>query len=68
MAKQYAALKGCENPEDVICLDAAYHGHTQSIVDISPYKWRQCTDGKEYHKARLTGTAKEGWAEGCLVP
>eukprot|EP00520_Triparma_pacifica_P018066 CAMPEP_0118657704 /NCGR_PEP_ID=MMETSP0785-20121206/14166_1 /TAXON_ID=91992 /ORGANISM="Bolidomonas pacifica, Strain CCMP 1866" /LENGTH=574 /DNA_ID=CAMNT_0006550651 /DNA_START=114 /DNA_END=1835 /DNA_ORIENTATION=+ len=53
MAKQYASLKKCRNPEDIICLDAAYHGHTQSIVDISPYKWRQCTDGKEYHKSHV---------------
>lgn len=28
-------------PDDVVVLDVAYHGHTQSIVDISPYKWRQ---------------------------
>ncbi|GMI39094.1 hypothetical protein TrCOL_g3410 [Triparma columacea] len=53
MAKQYASMKSCRNPDDVICLDAAYHGHTQSIVDISPYKWRQCTDGKEYHKSHV---------------
>ncbi|XP_078490317.1 5-phosphohydroxy-L-lysine phospho-lyase [Ciona intestinalis] len=24
---------------EVITLDAAYHGHTQSCMDISPYKW-----------------------------
>lgn len=32
-------------PKDVICIDSAYHGHTQSLVDISPYKWYQCTNG-----------------------
>lgn len=35
-------------PNDVICLDYAYHGHTQSLVDISPYKWAQAVDGKNY--------------------
>lgn len=34
---------------DVIVLDSAYHGHTQGTVDISPYKWYQAVDGKEYH-------------------
>jgi ethanolamine-phosphate phospho-lyase len=33
-------------PKDVIVLDSAYHGHTQSLVDISPYKWYQATDGE----------------------
>lgn len=28
-------------PDDVVVLDVAYHGHTQAVVDISPYKWRQ---------------------------
>eukprot|EP01035_Chromulina_nebulosa_P019952 gene19952-25919_t len=37
-----------KNPQDVICLDYAYHGHTQSLVDISPYKWAQAVDGKNY--------------------
>lgn len=35
-------------PKDVIVLDSAYHGHTQTLVDISPYKWYQATDGKNY--------------------
>lgn len=34
--------------DHVICLDSAYHGHTQSLVDISPYKWYQAIDGKNY--------------------
>ncbi len=33
---------------DVIVLDSAYHGHTQSLVEISPYKWYQAVDGKNY--------------------
>lgn len=36
-------------PNDVAILDSAYHGHTQSLVDISPYKWYQAVDGKNYH-------------------
>lgn len=35
-------------PNDVIVLDSAYHGHTQALVDISPYKWYQAVDGKNY--------------------
>jgi len=35
-------------PLDVIVLDVAYHGHTQALIDISPYKWYQAVDGKEY--------------------
>lgn len=37
-----------ERPKDVIVLDSAYHGHSQSIVDISPYKWYQATNYKNY--------------------
>jgi ethanolamine-phosphate phospho-lyase len=36
-------------PNDVAILDSAYHGHTQALVDISPYKWYQAVDGKNYH-------------------
>jgi ethanolamine-phosphate phospho-lyase len=35
-------------PKDVIVLDSAYHGHSQAIFDISPYKWRQATNSKQY--------------------
>lgn len=35
-------------PEDVICIDSAYHGNTLSLIGISPYKWHQATDGKSY--------------------
>lgn len=37
-----------KRPQDVIVLDSAYHGHTQALVDISPYKWYQAVDGKNY--------------------
>ena len=30
---------------DVIVLDHAYHGHTASLIGISPYKWYQAVDG-----------------------
>jgi len=40
-----------KNAKDVIVLDSAYHGHTQSLVDISPYKWYQAVDGKDYKVA-----------------
>ena len=30
---------------DVIVLDHAYHGHTGSLIGISPYKWYQAVDG-----------------------
>jgi ethanolamine-phosphate phospho-lyase len=36
------------NRDDVIVLDSAYHGHTQALVEISPYKWYQAVDGKDY--------------------
>ncbi len=35
-------------PNDVAILDTAYHGHTQALIDISPYKWYQAVDGKNY--------------------
>jgi ethanolamine-phosphate phospho-lyase len=37
-------------PEDVIVLDGAYHGHTSALIDLSPYKWAQATDGKNRKK------------------
>ena len=53
MAKLYSKLSSSVNPDHVICIDAAYHGHVQSCVDISPYKWRQCIDGTNYHKEHV---------------
>jgi 4-aminobutyrate aminotransferase-like enzyme len=35
-------------PDHVICIDSAYHGNTQTLIGISPYKWSQATDGKNY--------------------
>jgi len=26
---------------DYICLEAAYHGHVQNALDVSPYKWKE---------------------------
>jgi ethanolamine-phosphate phospho-lyase len=37
-----------KRPNDVIVLDRAYHGHTQILAEISPFKWEQATDGKNY--------------------
>ena len=45
IARSYTKAK-CK--DDVIVLDVAYHGHTQALVDISPYKWYQAIDGKDY--------------------
>jgi ethanolamine-phosphate phospho-lyase len=45
MARDHTTAK---NPKDVIVLDSAYHGHSQAIFEISPYKWRQATNGKHY--------------------
>lgn len=50
MAREHTTAK---NPQDVIVLDSAYHGHTQSLIEISPYKWYQATDGKN-HKPSST--------------
>jgi len=37
-----------EKPKDVIVMDSAYHGHSQTIMEISPYKWYQATNYKNY--------------------
>ena len=46
-----------EHPNDVIILDSAYHGHTQGLVDISPYKWYQAIDGVVILGLRLDWSA-----------
>ena len=47
IAKAHAEKKGvASRPDDVICLDSAYHGHTEALIGISPYKWYQSIDGK----------------------
>jgi hypothetical protein len=38
-------------PNDIAILDSAYHGHTQALLDISPYKWYQAVDGIDYQPA-----------------
>ena len=32
-----------------LLLTTCLPGHTQALVDISPYKWYQATDGWNYH-------------------
>lgn len=52
IARMHALRKGrASKPNDVIVLDSAYHGHTQALVDISPYKWYQAVDGVDYKPA-----------------
>jgi ethanolamine-phosphate phospho-lyase len=41
IARAHAHRKGVAKPNEVVILDYAYHGHTQALVDISPYKWAQ---------------------------
>lgn len=33
---------------DVIVLDGAYHGNTSEMIKLSPYKWSQAIDGRNY--------------------
>lgn len=42
IAQQHNTAK---RKNDVIVLDHAYHGHTGSLIGISPYKWYQAVDG-----------------------
>ncbi|XP_053150403.1 5-phosphohydroxy-L-lysine phospho-lyase isoform X1 [Hemicordylus capensis] len=43
--------------EDVIVVDHAYHGHLTSLIDISPYKFRNLDGQKEWvHVAPLPDT------------
>ena len=52
IARMYSTRLGkAAKPNDVIVLDSAYHGHTQSLVEISPYKWYQAIDGVDYQPA-----------------
>lgn len=49
MARDHARINGvAKRPNDAICLESAYHGHSQAIVDISPYKWAQAVDDVVY--------------------
>ncbi|KAJ1408049.1 pyridoxal phosphate-dependent transferase, partial [Ochromonadaceae sp. CCMP2298] len=45
------AANTATRPLDVAILDVAYHGHTQALLDISPYKWYQAVDGLDYQPA-----------------
>ena len=52
MSRMHALRMGvAAEPDSVIVLDSAYHGHTQALVDISPYKWAQAIDGRNYQPA-----------------
>nr|XP_009687848.1 PREDICTED: 5-phosphohydroxy-L-lysine phospho-lyase isoform X1 [Struthio camelus australis] len=51
MARQYT------KHEDIIVLDHAYHGHLTSLIDISPYKFRNLEGQKEWvHVAPVPDT------------
>ncbi|XP_006873549.1 PREDICTED: 5-phosphohydroxy-L-lysine phospho-lyase [Chrysochloris asiatica] len=51
LARQYTGH------QDVIVLDHAYHGHLSSLIDISPYKFRNLDGQKEWvHVAPLPDT------------
>ncbi|NXU55337.1 AT2L2 lyase, partial [Turnix velox] len=51
LARQYT------KHEDVIVLDHAYHGHLTSLIDISPYKFRNLEGQKEWvHVAPVPDT------------
>jgi len=45
MAREHTRAR---NPNDVIVLDSAYHGHSQSTMEISPYKWYQAVNNRNY--------------------
>src|SRR5262245_5523972 len=45
------------NKYDVIVLDAAYHGHTNALIDISPYKFNG-----------PGGTGKKDWVHVAPIP
>lgn len=49
IAQEHAKRQGIAAKWDhTICLDSAYHGHTKTLVDISPYKWYQAVDDNDY--------------------
>uniref|UniRef100_U3KM93 5-phosphohydroxy-L-lysine phospho-lyase n=1 Tax=Oryctolagus cuniculus TaxID=9986 RepID=U3KM93_RABIT len=51
LARQYTGH------QDVVVLDHAYHGHLSSLIDISPYKFRDLDGQKEWvHVAPLPDT------------
>lgn len=50
-------MKAYTGHQDMIVLDAAYHGHTNTLIDISPYKH----DGPG-------GTGAPDWVHTALIP
>ena len=51
MARAYTGKRG------IITVDGAYHGHTQSVIEISPYKFD-----------RSGGTGRRPWIREALLP
>ncbi|XP_063580597.1 5-phosphohydroxy-L-lysine phospho-lyase isoform X4 [Pongo abelii] len=50
--------------QDVVVLDHAYHGHLSSLIDISPYKFRNLDGQKEWvHVAPLPDTYRGPYRE-----
>ncbi|XP_017653835.1 5-phosphohydroxy-L-lysine phospho-lyase isoform X3 [Nannospalax galili] len=50
--------------QDVVVLDHAYHGHLSSLIDISPYKFRDLDGQKEWvHVAPLPDTYRGPYQE-----
>ncbi|XP_023568843.1 5-phosphohydroxy-L-lysine phospho-lyase isoform X2 [Octodon degus] len=53
LARQYTGH------QDVVVLDHAYHGHLSSLIDISPYKFRDL-DGQKEHLSQIPTGAPTG--------
>ncbi|XP_055141011.1 5-phosphohydroxy-L-lysine phospho-lyase isoform X10 [Symphalangus syndactylus] len=51
--------------QDVVVLDHAYHGHLSSLIDISPYKFRNLDGQKEWVHVVCTAQLTTGR---CLSP
>lgn len=45
---------------DVVVLDHAYHGHLSSLIDISPYKFRNLDGQKEWVHVVCTAQGATG--------
>ncbi|XP_040604494.1 5-phosphohydroxy-L-lysine phospho-lyase isoform X2 [Mesocricetus auratus] len=53
LARQYT------EHQDVVVLDHAYHGHLSSLIDISPYKFRDLDGQKEWVHVVCTPTSPQ---------
>ncbi|KAJ7316441.1 hypothetical protein JRQ81_002603 [Phrynocephalus forsythii] len=63
LARQYT------KHEDIIVLEDAYHGHLTSLIDISPYKFRNLGGQKEWvHVAPLPDTYRGLYREDHEAP